>query len=343
MEWSWKKINAYENRPLRNLSELAKSPTGAVYKANDPESGQTIALKAIQLSAFGESAAALEQALWPRLRAPRFSAIPTSPTYLARAKSRASSAPPWNTCRATASPRCWRAKKDFPSGTFSTSDGSCAAASSTPSRTISFTTVWSRPKSCAAGTARSEFWGSAFPASATSLQHVTEGIPSVLYYMSPEQVQGQATDVRSNLFSLGAIFYEMVTERKPFTGDDVDSVRQSILEGTPVAPLHVNSKVHPLLERSHHEGAGERSGATLPERQSNCSTIWRTAKRPGRRRLTNCSRQRRLQIRSRRTRLLQRSLRVPRGRRSRSKRKLRRRRRPACHLTQRKPRPPPPE
>src|SRR5579864_7104271 len=45
------------------LSELAKSPTGVVYKANDPESGQTIALKAIQLNAFGESAAELEKAL----------------------------------------------------------------------------------------------------------------------------------------------------------------------------------------------------------------------------------------------------------------------------------------
>ena len=45
------------------LSELAKSPTGIVYKANDPESGQTVALKAIQLSAFGEQAQALEKAL----------------------------------------------------------------------------------------------------------------------------------------------------------------------------------------------------------------------------------------------------------------------------------------
>ena len=52
------KIGQYEI-----LSELSNSPTGTVYKANDPESGQTIALKAIQLSAFGESAAALEQAL----------------------------------------------------------------------------------------------------------------------------------------------------------------------------------------------------------------------------------------------------------------------------------------
>src|SRR3974390_2864584 len=45
------------------LSELAKSPTGTVYKANDEESGQTVALKAIQLGAFGEHAAALREAL----------------------------------------------------------------------------------------------------------------------------------------------------------------------------------------------------------------------------------------------------------------------------------------
>jgi hypothetical protein len=79
------------------------------------------------------------------------------------------------------------------------------------------------------------------------VQYLPEGIPSILYYMSPEQLEGQATDARSNLFSLGAMFYEMVTERKAFDGADVKSLRQSILEGAPVAPLHVNPKVHPLL------------------------------------------------------------------------------------------------
>ena len=43
------------------LSELSKSATGAVYKANDPQSSQTVALKAIQLSAFGEDADALNK------------------------------------------------------------------------------------------------------------------------------------------------------------------------------------------------------------------------------------------------------------------------------------------
>src|SRR5579864_9125095 len=79
------------------------------------------------------------------------------------------------------------------------------------------------------------------------VQYVPEGIPSSLYYMSPEQVQGQATDARANLFSMGAIFYEMVTEHKVFDGEDIKSLSQSILESTPVAPLHVNPKVHPLL------------------------------------------------------------------------------------------------
>jgi len=40
-------------------SELAKSATGTVYKASDPQTSQTVALKAIQLTAFGECAAEL--------------------------------------------------------------------------------------------------------------------------------------------------------------------------------------------------------------------------------------------------------------------------------------------
>jgi hypothetical protein len=78
-------------------------------------------------------------------------------------------------------------------------------------------------------------------------QHVPGAIPACLHYMSPEQVQGQPTDGRSNLFSLGAMLYEMVTERKAFDREDIESLRQCILESTPVAPVQVSPKVHPLL------------------------------------------------------------------------------------------------
>ena len=100
------------------------------------------------------------------------------------------------------------------------------------------------------------------------------GVPSILHYMSPEQVRGESIDARSNLFSLGAMFYEMVTDRKAFDREDAESLRQSILESTPVPPMHVNPKTSPGAERSHHESARQRSGGALPERQG-------TARRSG--------------------------------------------------------------
>lgn len=71
--------------------------------------------------------------------------------------------------------------------------------------------------------------------------------PELLHYMSPEQLAGDPLDGRSNLFSLGAILYEMATERKAFGGDDAAGVRQAILEMAPVPPDQVNCKLHPVL------------------------------------------------------------------------------------------------
>lgn len=71
--------------------------------------------------------------------------------------------------------------------------------------------------------------------------------PQILHYMSPEQLRGDPLDARSNLFSIGAILYEMVTERKAFNGDEAEHVRQAIMEMMPVAPNQVNPRVHPGL------------------------------------------------------------------------------------------------
>jgi eukaryotic-like serine/threonine-protein kinase len=73
--------------------------------------------------------------------------------------------------------------------------------------------------------------------------------PEALQYMSPEQLRDDPLDARSNLFSLGAILYEMVTERPAFQGEEADQVRQSILDMTPVAPDQVNRKIHPVLSQ----------------------------------------------------------------------------------------------
>ena len=69
-------------------------------------------------------------------------------------------------------------------------------------------------------------------------------VPPLFYYMAPEQVKGEVMDIRSNIFSWGAILYEMVTERKPFVGDDIQTVRQRILEETPEPPAIINPRIN---------------------------------------------------------------------------------------------------
>lgn len=62
-------------------------------------------------------------------------------------------------------------------------------------------------------------------------------------YMSPEQAEGKAVDARSDLFSLGIVFYEMLTGERPFKGDSSVSVLSSILKDTPRAIPELNAAV----------------------------------------------------------------------------------------------------
>ena len=69
------------------------------------------------------------------------------------------------------------------------------------------------------------------------------------YYMSPEQGHGQPLDVRSDLYSLGVIFYEMLTRKKPFLAPSAMAV--IYMHGNaPVPALPENlRRYEPLIER----------------------------------------------------------------------------------------------
>ncbi len=71
----------------------------------------------------------------------------------------------------------------------------------------------------------------------------------ILNYTSPEQLQGREPDARSNLFSWGAILYEMVTGKQAFSGQDAESVRRAIIEVMPPVPSDINPKAHPGIAR----------------------------------------------------------------------------------------------
>ena len=91
-------------------------------------------------------------------------------------------------------------------------------------------------------------FGSVASGDDAATQDVTVGIVGTFAYMAPEQLHGEAADVRSDIYSAGAVLYEMATGRRPFEEKTTPLLIESVLNRSPIAPSVVNRRISPALE-----------------------------------------------------------------------------------------------
>jgi eukaryotic-like serine/threonine-protein kinase len=226
------------------VSELAKSASGAVYKANDPSAGRTVALKTISLDLPADLARILIRLILEEAEGTKSLDSQNIAVLYGAGDMDGKFCAAMEYVEGSSLANMIARQEGFSIwDLLDISRQVCLAIDHADSRGVLHRSLepakimmqWD-------GTVKVLGYGVSTMVSA--MPRKAAHVPPLFYYMSPEQVKGDVMDVRSNLFSWGAVLYEMVTDRKPFVGDDVPTVRQRILEETPEPPATINPHIN---------------------------------------------------------------------------------------------------
>ncbi|MDH4183754.1 MAG: PEGA domain-containing protein [Nitrospinota bacterium] len=88
-------------------------------------------------------------------------------------------------------------------------------------------------------------------------------------YMSPEQVRGQHMDGRTDIFSLGVMYYELITGARPFAAESITSLMYKIMDYNPPTPAEINQGLPPAVDQVVYKMMAKKPG----DRYQNCGEL----------------------------------------------------------------------
>lgn len=229
------------------LSELAVSATGSVYKATDVDSGQTVALKTLRLELLGDQAALLVKQILEEAESSKVLNSQNVALLYGAGEIDGQFCASMEYVQGNSIATTMARKEGFSIwDLLDIARQVCQGLDhARVHKVVHYTLEPAKIMVQWDGVVKILSLG--VSAMGVLSAHASGKAPETLHYMSPEQLRGDPIDARSNLFTLGAILYEMVTEKKAFDGEDADQVRQAILESTPAPPRHISPKSHAAL------------------------------------------------------------------------------------------------
>jgi serine/threonine protein kinase len=229
------------------LSEIARSAAACVYKASDPESAQIVALKTARLEALGEQASGLVQRLLEEAEGTKVLSSHNIALLYGAGEIDGQFCASTEYVQGKSIATMLAANEGF--SVWDLQDiarQACQALDHAHARKVVHYSL-EPGKVMVSWDGTVKILGFGISALGAAAAEASGNPPETLHYMSPEQLRGEPLDGRSNLFSLGAILYEMVTDRKAFGSDDAEHVRQQILNAMPVPPALILPKIPPAL------------------------------------------------------------------------------------------------
>ena len=244
------------------LSELSKSDIGAVYKATDTETNQTVALKTLRLDTLGERTASFVEKLIAEGESTRDLSSQNIAVLYGAGEIEDQFCAAMEYVQGNSVATMLSRKEGFSIwDLLDITRQVCAGLDHAASMEVVHYSL-EPAKVMVQWDGLVKILGYGISSMSLIGTASGSGLGELLPYCSPEMVKGDAIDLRSNLFTWGAILYQMVTDRRAFDAEDPAALENQIVNEMPPSPQSLNPKIHPgisaLIMKALAKDPGER-------------------------------------------------------------------------------------